>query len=160
MPRATVPRVPEHLLRSTPDAPWLPPGGHADVVRSSVAPAPAGLVRLLVRRDDAVWCTAREDGRVDLPTRAVPAGDPDGGLTAGRLALDVLGPGAVPTPLGFVRNVVAAPDATYPWPTPLAHFTVWTAQGTPSGPGTWVGLGSTTLTDRHWWPLVESWSAP
>jgi len=148
--------VPEVLVRSTPDAPWLPPGGRADVVRSSVAPAPAGLVRLLVRDGDGVFCMRRDDGRLDLPTRAVPADDPDGSATAARLAREVLGPGGPPVPVGFVRNVVPAPHEGYPWPVPLAHFTVWSAPGSPRVVGEWVtvcGDGS-VLRDRHWRPLL------
>ncbi|MCC2336647.1 NUDIX hydrolase [Cellulomonas wangsupingiae] len=144
------------LVRSTPDAPWLPPGGRADVVRSPVAPAPAGLVRLLVRDGDAVFCARRDDGRLDLPTRAVPADDPDGSATAARLASDVLGPGARPVPVGFVRNVVPVPRAGYPWPTPLAHFTVWSATGRPLCEGDWCDVRDpgSVLRDRHWWPLT------
>lgn len=148
--------MPETLLRSTADAPWLPAGGRADVVRASVAPAPTGLVRLLVRRGDALFCTRRDDGRLDLPTRAVPPDDPDGALTAAGLAGDVLGSGARAVPVGFVRNVVDAPGAGYPWPVPLAHFTVWSAAGTPQVAGVWLDAdeAGTALADRHWWPLV------
>lgn len=148
--------MPETVLRSTPDAPWLPPGGRAEVVRSSVAPVPAGLVRLLVRRADTVLCVPRDDGRVDLPTRAVAAGDPDGSVAASALARDLLGPGARPVPVGYVRNVVATPGEGYPWPAPLAHFTVWRADGDPRGAGTWVDVRdpACVLRERHWWPLV------
>lgn len=40
------------LVQSTSDAPWLPARGLAEVYRSSVAPADASMVRLLIRRDD------------------------------------------------------------------------------------------------------------
>lgn len=150
------PGPPDGILLSVPDAPWLPPGGRAEVVRSPTAPRPTGLVRLLVRRDGTVFCTPRDDGRLDLPTRRVSGDDPDGSVTARRLVRDVLGPGARPSPVGYVRNVVPAPDDDYPWPVPVAHFTVWEAVGEPVRDGRWVdvSVGSSVLGTRHWWPLV------
>ncbi|MCC2320792.1 NUDIX hydrolase [Cellulomonas xiejunii] len=150
--------MPEQLLHSTGDAPWLPAGGRADVVRSAVPPSPVGLVRLLARDGSAVFCAARDDGRVDLPTRVVPADDPDGSVTAARLTREVLGDGPRAVPVGFVRNVVAAPDPDYAWPTPLAHFAVWTAVGVPRGAGEWVDVADATcvLRNRHWWPLLAA----
>lgn len=147
--------VSETLLTSAPHAPWLPAGGRADVVRASVAPAPTGLVRLLVRRGDTVFCTRRDDGRIDLPTRAVPGEDPDGSATVAALTREVLGAGVRPAPVGYVRNVVPEGVDGYPWPVPLAHFVVWAASGDPRCDGTWEDVrGASTLRDRHWWPLL------
>jgi hypothetical protein len=155
------------LLVSTVDAPWLPPGGRADVIRSTTAPAPASLVRLLLRRGDRVFCVPRDgSGRRDLPTRTVPATDPDGRATARALAVDVTGCSSA-EPVGFVRNTVAiapgAPGAPvdtaaleYPWPTPIAHFTVWGSGHEPRVDGTWLPVdGTSPLADRHWFPLVS-----
>lgn len=149
----------EEILRSTPDAAWLPQGGRADVVASRVAPTPAGLVRLLIRRGTAVFCVHRDGaGKLDLPTRTVPVSDPDGRATARQLAFDVLGTRAEVTPLGFVRNIVASPTDDYAWPVPLAHFTVWGAEGEPAIAGAWVGVHGpdSVLKDRHWFPLVSA----
>lgn len=147
------------VVRTTPDAPWLPPGSRAEVVRSSVAPSPACLVRLLLRRGDDVFCVPREQtGALDLPTRAVEPSDPDGRATAERLARDVLGQAAPLVPMGFVRNVVAEGVPGYGWPVPLAHFVVWETTGVPAVEGQWVdtrGLGS-PLTERHWFPLLSA----
>lgn len=62
------------------------------------------------------------------------------------------------TLLGYVRNVVTAPDSTYEWPTPEAHFVVWhcpVPQEHPVG-GTWLGWAGAEaeLGQRHWWPLA------
>lgn len=141
-------------MRVVPDAPWLPAGGRAEVVRSSSAPVPAALVRLLVRRGSELFCTRRDDGRLDLPTRRVPPGDPDGRLTATALAQVVLGAAAEPGPVGFVRNVVPSGDSGYPWPVPLAHFTVWATAGRPVVDGVWLDAADDVLRGRHWWPLV------
>lgn len=152
------------LVRSTPDAPWLPPGSRAEVVLSSTAPTPACLVRLLLRRGTEVFCVPREQtAALDLPTRAVePSGvdtsDPDGRATAERLARDVLGQAALLAPVGFVRNVVAGDAPGYAWPVPLAHFVVWDTTGVPAVEGQWVdarGPGS-PLTERHWFPLLSA----
>lgn len=148
--------MPETLLRSTPDAPWLPAGGRADVVRSDAAPSPTGLVRLLVRRGREVLCVPRDDGRLDLPTRVVPPDDPDGRRTAGELARDVLEGVPRPAPVGFVRNVVTAPAPGYPWPVPLAHFSVWSAAGAPVRAGRWLDVNDEALRERHWWPLAAA----
>lgn len=141
------------------DPPWLPAGSTATVVRSAQAPAPTGMVRLLLRRGDAALCVPRADGRLDLPTSMVPDRDPDGAATIRTLADDLL-PTATPlVPAGHVRNDVPAPDADYPWPTPRCHFTVWTPTGPaevhePDG-ARWLALGPRSpLADRHWYPLV------
>lgn len=154
----------EILVRSTPDAPWLPSGARAEVVRSSVAPRPACLVRLLLRRGSEVFCVPREQtAALDLPTRVVePSGvetsDPDGRATAELLAHDVLGQAAPLAPVGFVRNVVAEGVPGYAWPVPFAHFVIWETTGVPVVEGQWVdarGPGS-PLTERHWFPLLSA----
>ena len=55
---------------------------------------------------------------------------------------------------GYVRNLVLRPAADYPWPTPVACFSVWRATaGAPIVPGAWVPRAE--LGERHWWPLAE-----
>ncbi len=153
------PAVPaRRLVVAIPDAPWLPPGGLAEVVAhpGGPAPAPTGLVRLLVRRDDHAFCVPRDgSGKADLPTRPVPDLG-DGRAAAEGLARDVLGTAAGLRLVGYVRNVVAAGTADYPWPTPLAHFAVWAAHGEPRVPGEWLPLAGPALRDRHWWPLTQA----
>lgn len=147
----------EVLIRSTPDAPWLPSGGRADVIRSLVAPKPASIVRLLLRRSNAVFCVPRDGvGKLDLPTRKVPSSDQDGIVTVRQLAFDVLGERASVTPVGFVRNVVLDPAGDYEWPVPFAHFTLWTADGEPVIAGTWIDTAdfASALSDHHWFPLI------
>jgi hypothetical protein len=149
----------EELIRSTPNASWLPSGGRADVIRSLVAPKPASIVRLLLRRSDAVFCVPRDGfGKLDLPMRMVPPSDEDGAATARQLAFDVLEQRASVTPIGFVRNVVLDPLGDYEWPVPFAHFTLWTADGEPIVAGTWIEAGdsASALSDRHWFPLVAA----
>lgn len=148
------------VLAATQDAPWLPPGGLAEVVADAggPAPSPTGLVRLLVHRDGHAFCVPRADsGKADLPTRPVPELG-DGRAAAESLARDVLGTAAGLRLVGYVRNVVAAGAEDYPWPTPLAHFAVWAADGEPRVPGTWLPLVGPELRDRHWWPLL-GWPA-
>ncbi len=153
------PRAMPELIATIRDAPWLPPGSRAEAVYAPAgeAPAPTGLVRLLVRRGDHVFCVARDGtGKLDLPTRRVPGLD-DGRSTAELLAADVLGRPADVTLVGFVRNVVDAPGAGYPWPTPTAHFSVWAAHGEPTVDGQWLSLTDRggPLHDRHWWPIAR-----
>ncbi|MEV7972055.1 NUDIX hydrolase [Cellulomonas sp. NPDC089187] len=120
------------------------------------SPTPTGLVRLLLRRGDDVFCVPREDGRIDLPTRAVPAADHDGSLTARRFASEVLAsPAVIEGVVGYVRNVVPEPTSDYPWPSPRAHFTVWAVRGEPAVDGQWVSTGvDSPLRDRHWFALL------
>jgi len=147
----------ETLVDVVLDAPWLPAGGRAEIVRSSIAPVPTGLVRLLLRDGDRVYCERRSDsGKLDLPTESVSADDPDGRQAATTLANRVFGRPVDVSPMGFVRNVVPEGAADYPWPTPVAHFTVWTAAGLPSA-GTWVdtNVADNPLKARHWWPIID-----
>ena len=149
---------PDIVVRTTPDAPWLPPGSRAEVVRSSVAPSPACLVRLLLRRGDEVFCVPREQtAALDLPTRVVDPPDLDGRVAAAQLALEVLGRDARLVPVGFVRNVVAQDTPDYGWPVPVAHFVVWEATGVPVVDGEWVEASSarSLLAERHRFPLVS-----
>ncbi|MGV8912535.1 MAG: NUDIX hydrolase [Rhodoglobus sp.] len=147
----------ELLIGSTLDAGWLPQGGRADVIRSSVAPSPASLVRLLLRRGSSVFCVRRDGSeKLDLPTQRVPPSDSDGREAAQHLVQFVLGAPTEPKPIGFVRNVVTTAAKAYEWPTPHAHFTLWAADGSPVIPGTWVDIGTRSeLSDRHWFPLLE-----
>lgn len=151
----------ERVLSSRPEAPWLPPGGRADVVLApdDHAPHPTCLVRLLVVRDRFVLCLPRDGhGRTDLPTAAVGP-DEDAHVAAVRLARDVLGRTVELTLHGFVRNTVTDPGPDYPWPSPLAHFAVWRARLARTETvvdATWRPLDEPgDLVERHWWPLVD-----
>ncbi|MFF7293886.1 NUDIX hydrolase [Microbacterium sp. NPDC008134] len=144
----------ETVVRVTPNAPWLPPGGRAEVVRRTLPPRPMSIVRLLLRRDGQAFCIPRsETGKLDLPTRRTDADDPDGSLTIRALAAEVMGVDTELTFVGAVRNVVERSTNDYAWPTPLAHFGVWASPDAPLIDGTWVDLA--TLADRHWHPLVD-----
>lgn len=144
----------ETLVHETTDAPWLPPGGRAEVVRLASPPRPMSMVRLLLRRGDEVFCVPRaETGKLDLPTRRVGADDRDGSATIRALAAELVGPRAAAIAFaGAVRNVVDRPTDDYPWPTPLAHFGVWASTDAPISDGTWIALSD--LRDRHWHPLL------
>ena len=61
--------------------------------------------------------------------------------------------------VGFVRNVVPAPDSVYAYPTPWAHVPVLAVDGAadPVVDGEWIDLerARDALGTRHWWPVVE-----
>jgi hypothetical protein len=151
----------ERVVMSTPDAPWLPPGGRADVIasRQDNPPPNTVVVRAVVHDAGALLVVERADGRgLDLPTRTV--GDGQSAEEALGALCDELGVTARgATLLGYVRNVVKHPDATYPWPTPLACFALFApAGGGLANPaGTWLPAESqkAELGERHWWPLVD-----
>ncbi|MGG5260579.1 NUDIX hydrolase [Phycicoccus avicenniae] len=114
------------------------------------------MVRLLLSRDGSVLTVPRADGAgPDLPNAAVGEETPDEALAG--LAQRVLGRHAPARLLGYVRNTVPDPTPHYPWPVPVAHFTVWQCVA-PQGvepDGRWLDEASarTLLAERHWWPL-------
>lgn len=153
----------ERVVRSTPDAPWLPPGGRADVVASRQAepPVPTVVVRVAVRARGRLLVVERPGHGLDLPFR--PVGEQSAGAALAELLGSVVG---LPSPparlLGYVRNTVARPSPGYPWPTPRACFTVFAMDMGPEAgqrlPGVWLtdeeAVGA--LAERHWWPLMSA----
>lgn len=149
------------VLSCLPDAPWLPPGGRADVVvhdPDDPVPSPLGLVRLLVTDSDGrIFCRARTGDRPgwDLPTAHVP----DGGRQTAveKLTTAVFGQVAATELVGYVRNTVPA-GTRYEWPAPVAHFAVYRVldHAVPVLDGTWLDddAAAEHLGERHWWPLI------
>ena len=154
------------MLVSRPDAPWLPPGSRADVVVAAAGqgpPDPVCLARLLVTCDGQVLTLPRADGRgLDIPTRAV--GEESLADCLESLTLGALGRLRPTTLLGYVRNLVPAPQPGYPWPVPHAHFAVWHCRlpRAREVEGTWLDLreAEAELGERHWWPLVDALRDP
>jgi hypothetical protein len=157
------------LIATTPEAPWLPPGSSAEVWvgEGCAAAEPVIIVRLLLTRRNAsdsaeFFCVPTARG-LDLPTRFLGVDSERERASDGlaRLVHEVLGLSEVATRcVGYVRNVVPAPDGEYPHPTPRAHVPVFvpvTADAQPVMDGEWVALdrGRTELEARHWWPIVE-----
>ncbi|MDF8262958.1 NUDIX hydrolase [Luteipulveratus flavus] len=156
------------LIVTTLDAPWLPSGSTAEVWAGDDCslPEPAVIVRLLLTRtagasEPEFFCVETVKG-MDLPTRFLGPADarerPAYGIA--RLAEDVFGrPDVTTRCIGYVRNVVPRPDASYPHPTPYAHVLVLlaTQAAEPVVAGDWVTLerGRAELTTRHWWPIVD-----
>jgi hypothetical protein len=139
----------DRLVASTPNAPWLPPGSTRLL-----------LTRVVSGCEPAIFCVEAAKG-LDLPTRFLGGDNGWSAPTAGvdDLSQDILG-GVVPTRcVGYVRNVVPAPDETYTYPTPHVHVPVFvpTSPTEPVAPGEWVSLskGRDELTARHWWPVAE-----
>ncbi|MBS3177258.1 MULTISPECIES: NUDIX hydrolase [unclassified Pseudoclavibacter] len=146
----------ETLIQRTSNAPWLPPGGTAEVIRRVTPPRPMSLVRVLLRRADTVFCVPRpESGRFDLPTAIASTDDPNGVRAVEDLADRITGTPDGLQFLGAVKNIVVSPADGYVWPTPHAYFGVWTLPTDPIVDGSWLALGShSELRDRHWYPLV------
>jgi len=151
----------ERVLQSTPDAPWLPLGGRADVItsRQDSPPPNTVVVRLAVTGPRGLLVHRRPDGDPDLPSRPVGPQTPEAAL--GGLVASVVGEAGRVSPslIGYVRNVVRQPDDLYPWPTPFACFAVHALPSRGSGPhvtGEWIALPDSTaqLSGRHWWPVV------
>ncbi|MEU4384906.1 hypothetical protein [Promicromonospora sp. NPDC023805] len=156
---ATVGRV--LVLSCLPDAPWLPPGGRADVVvhdPEDPAPSPLGLVRLLVTDSDGrIFCRPRTGDRPgwDLPTAPVPEGSPQTAVE--QLTTAVFGQVAATELVGCVRNTVPV-GTRYDWPAPVAHFAVYRVldHAVAVLDGIWLDHDDAAeyLGERHWWPLV------
>ena len=157
----------ERLIGEIPSAPWLPPGSTAEVWAGTdcAIPEPCIIVRLLLfRRGDSgkaeFFCLPTHRG-LELP--ALPLDGSDRMTAAAGLHLlagRVLGRPDVAYPcIGYVRNVVPHPDASYPHPAPMAHVPVFVAgEGAePVAEGRWITLDAARpdLDARHWWPIVE-----
>lgn len=148
------------------NAPWLPPGSAAEVwVGDECAPDPSIIVRLLLTATNDLgartfFCVPTPKG-LDLPTLFLGRDADRMSVGAGlaqlqRATLD--DEGHTPRCIGYVRNVVPSPDASYPHPTPYAHVPVFLAhEGTmPTVGGQWVTIDQARedLAVRHWWPIV------
>jgi len=159
----------ERVLVSHPEPWWLPPGSRADVIasRQQQPPADTVVVRLLAQAAGSVLVVQREDGGLDLPSRAVD-GVPAATVTAAvgeavrQVQVDAVGEAGATTLVGYVRNTVPAPRPDYPWPAPRACFAVFHRDvdpGVPFGGGHWLGLNEAAdhLAERHWWPLLPEY---
>ncbi|GAA1650526.1 hypothetical protein [Actinoplanes couchii] len=152
------------LIRSVPGAPWLPEESTAEVWSGAdiEVPEPAVIVRLLVQRQAGtgreLFCIRTPKG-LDIPT--VFLGTEDGWRPASEgiaeLTSQFLTDGTATRCVGFVRNIVPAPDETYRLPAPLAHVPVFTPRDAtavpPEDAGTWIGDPS-PLAERHWFPIA------
>lgn len=149
--RVTIRPVPRlNLVTSTPSAPWLPAGSTAEVwAGASVeVPDPCIIVRLLLSRTTTdgrrFFCVPTYRG-LDLPTMPLTLDQEDVGVTEGlsRLSERMLGRDDVGlTCVGYVRNVVPAPNADYAYPTPWAHVPVFVpaVEVDPIVEGSWLSL--------------------
>lgn len=150
------------------NAPWLPTGSAAEVWVGTDCATPESsiIVRLSLTARDAqgsrtFFCLPIAKG-LDLPTLFLGRASERMSVAAGlsELQQTILGTtGHELRCVGYVRNVVPSPDASYPHPTPYAHVPVFLApEGTvPVVEGTWVTVDAARmdLTGRHWWPIVE-----
>jgi hypothetical protein len=106
------------LVSRTVGAPWLPPGGDAEVWVGDIdsLPGPSLIVRLLLTRRTGsgptrFFCVPSAKG-LDLPTRFLDQDTerPDPSRGVARLVAAVLGPRDVTTRcVGYARNVVPGP---------------------------------------------------
>ncbi len=152
----------EKVIASVRDAPWLPPGGRADVVssRQDDPPAPTVVVRLAVVSGARLLLVERPGRGLDLPFREV-----DGGSVAeavNGLVQGVLGSrDGHPRLVGYVRNRVEHPTPDYRWPTPRACFALYAVDVDPvvaqclSGQWLTHDKAAPVLAERHWWPLLR-----
>lgn len=153
-------------------APWLPPGSSAETwVGNTFPPAePAVITRLLVIRQrqghqPEFFCVPTMKGP-NLPTRYLGDESVREPLVEGtsRLISEIFEQTDVATHcIGFIRNVVPAPDPSYVYPAPWANVPVFLVAGTapPIVDGEWFNAdrAGTELADRHWWPIVEHYLA-
>ena len=99
----------------------------------------------------------RQDGRgLDIPSVIVGDGLVEDCVTGLLMcAVGALRPAWL---LGYVRNIVGQPSATYAWPVPESHFAVWhcAVPADCQGQGQWLHrtAAQAQLSDRHWWPLA------
>lgn len=156
----------EKVIASVRDAPWLPPGGRADVVssRQDDPPVPTVVVRLVVVSGGRLLAVERPGRGLDLPFREVASGSV---WSVGRAVEDltraVLGAehGRAPRLVGYVRNLVEQPTPDYRWPAPRACFTLYAVDVDPvvaqGLSGRWLSHdeAAATLAERHWWPLLR-----
>lgn len=157
----------ERLVSETVGAPWLPPGGTAEVWAGADCAGykPAVIVRLLLTRPspagEQFFTTVSAKGD-DLPTLFLGPGHnrrsvPDG---LAELINQVTGHTEARTRcVGYVRNVVPTRSSEYPHPTPHAHVPVFTLDPCPAPvvDGSWHTARDVNreLRARHWWPIVE-----
>jgi hypothetical protein len=155
------------LIKSVPEASWLPPGSTAEVWAGAdiEVPEPVVIVRLLARRRTGagweVFCIRTPTG-FDIPT--VFLGSEDGWRPAAEgiaeLTSQYLVGGTSTRCVGFVRNIVSVPDETYRLPVPFAHVPVFAPRDSSVVPsddaGTWIGAvdALSLLAQRHWWPIA------
>ncbi|QGN59001.1 DUF4031 domain-containing protein [Nostocoides sp. HKS02] len=153
-------RTRERVIRSVPDAPWLPPGSRVDVIasRHEAVPANTVVVRLALVRGENLLAVAGPDGGLDLPSR--PVGDTGAADAVEELRHSILGASrdAAPQLLGYVRNTVPKAGPEYPWPTPQACFAVFVERDVleEAVDGRWLDADGAraALSGRHWWPLL------
>jgi hypothetical protein len=152
------------LARSSPAAPWLPPGSTAEfwVGADVEVPEPTVIVRLALVRGRELFCVRTAKG-FDLPAVFLGTGEQRRPASAGiaDLTLQYLGAEAATRCVGFVRNVVPVPDESYHLPAPLAHVPVFTPRDPAlvplGGAGTWIRPAEAPrlLSERHWWTVVR-----
>jgi hypothetical protein len=155
----------ERVLVSRSDAPGMPAGGKVDVILSGQASPPVGTVevRLLATADREFAVVRREDGGLDLPSRAVTGGS-EAAEEVRRLQFSLLGAVLPSALVGYVRNTVPGHAVGYHWPVPRAAFPIFHCQAELARPPRpdgrdgvhWLRQGSAErhLAGREWWPLV------
>lgn len=162
-----------HLLSSVSEAPWLPTGSSAEtwVGSSCRVAAPVIAARLLITREATAgglefFCVPSPRG-LNIPTRYLWADHGKEPYAKGRaqLLFSVFGRQELATRcIGFIRNVVPAPDQSYDFPLPWAHVPVLlvTSQVAPHLDGEWHNAvsGRVTMSHQHWWPIVEHFLTP
>lgn len=158
----------ERVLLSSSGARGMPPGSKVDVILSRQPEPPAGTVqvRLLATANGALAVVRRDDGGLDLPSRAV--GDPsEAAEELRRLQFSLLGVVLPAVLVGYVRNTVTRHAVGYPWPVPRAVFPLFHCHAGVARPRRpngrdgvhWLPGGDAErhLAGREWWPLAAEW---